>query len=112
SLLARSGEISAQIALVRIDPKISKAVNDTYGHWKGDEVLTWAAQVLKGALRESDVVGRLGGDEFAVCIGAPPDVIRQRAAMIAGRIVERIAQLGGGVGCSVGISLRPLGRDG
>ncbi|HYD81333.1 MAG TPA: diguanylate cyclase [Paucimonas sp.] len=43
-----------------------KHVNDTHGHLAGDQLIIDAAAVLRGVLRESDVLGRIGGDEFAV----------------------------------------------
>ena len=43
-----------------------KAINDTYGHAVGDEVLRHTAKVLNANVRETDIVARLGGDEFAV----------------------------------------------
>lgn len=45
-----------------------KRVNDTYGHQAGDYVLSTVAQMLKGEVRDSDVVGRFGGEEFMVIL--------------------------------------------
>lgn len=45
-----------------------KAVNDTHGHHRGDEVLLQFSQVLKKSCRSSDIVARLGGDEFAIIL--------------------------------------------
>lgn len=43
-----------------------KQLNTEHGHIKADEVLKRAAQVLRGFVRESDVVARFGGEEFVV----------------------------------------------
>ena len=43
-----------------------KTVNDTLGHDSGDRALIGFANVLKLALRPSDVLCRLGGDEFMI----------------------------------------------
>jgi diguanylate cyclase (GGDEF)-like protein len=53
-------------AAVMVDIDHFKAVNDTYGHPVGDEVIRAVAGRLLGALRESDVLCRYGGEEFAV----------------------------------------------
>lgn len=43
-----------------------KAVNDNYGHMRGDQVLYEMASILRESFRPDDIVGRLGGDEFIV----------------------------------------------
>jgi diguanylate cyclase (GGDEF)-like protein len=43
-----------------------KALNDTYGHVFGDEVLRRVARVLAISVRETDFVARYGGEEFVV----------------------------------------------
>ena len=43
-----------------------KWINDHQGHKQGDLALIEAANVLREAFRDSDIIGRVGGDEFAV----------------------------------------------
>jgi len=56
-------------ALVMMDVDFFKQYNDTYGHPAGDDVLSTVGRLLKGVVRDSDVVGRYGGEEFGVLIG-------------------------------------------
>lgn len=59
-------------ALCFLDLDFFKAVNDTYGHAAGDDLLIKLTKQLKQKLRESDILARLGGDEFAVLIADCP----------------------------------------
>ena len=43
-----------------------KVVNDTCGHYAGDELIKQLAEKFKERVRDSDIVGRLGGDEFGI----------------------------------------------
>ncbi len=51
-------------ALAVLDLDCLKAVNDTFGHQRGDEELKRFGQHLLNNLREHDGVARFGGDEF------------------------------------------------
>ncbi len=74
----RQVEVLAQIALasaqrrresfsvLMLDIDRFKKINDTYGHYVGDDILRELAARLKGELRESDIFGRWGGEEFIV----------------------------------------------
>jgi diguanylate cyclase (GGDEF)-like protein len=77
-------------ALLIIDADHFKAVNDRYGHERGDEALISIARAIKSALRSPDLVGRLGGEEFGVFL---PGVGADQAERVAERIRETIHDL-------------------
>jgi two-component system, cell cycle response regulator len=61
----------APLSLVAFDLDHFKAVNDTYGHLAGDEVLAAVGRIVAALIRAEDVFARVGGEEFAViCRGA------------------------------------------
>jgi diguanylate cyclase (GGDEF)-like protein len=61
----------ASFLLIFIDLDRLKDINDTFGHAEGNRALLEAADVLRGSLRQSDILARFGGDEFgALCLCA------------------------------------------
>lgn len=56
------------MALVYLDLDGFKPVNDTHGHYVGDEVLKVISRRLRDIFRSNDIVCRLGGDEFAIIL--------------------------------------------
>ncbi len=65
SLCRRTGT-TAEIAFFDLDG--FKAINDTYGHAAGDDLLKHFAKLLVKCFRTADAIGRLGGDEFVVLL--------------------------------------------
>ena len=74
-----------RIALLLIDIDGFKAINDTYGHGYGDELLVQVAARLTVVARRRDLVSRLGGDELAI-------VIEDSGTDEAGAAAERILE--------------------
>jgi diguanylate cyclase (GGDEF)-like protein len=93
----------AQVGLVLADLNKFKAVNDTYGHNAGDEVLVQFSSILRSCVRDSDSLFRFGGDEFAIIVENASehalDIIQSRInTYLASNIVLTQYQ----VGCSLG----------
>ena len=86
-----------------------KAVNDTYGHEAGDDVLRHTADAMKAAVRDYDEICRFGGEEFlVVCPGAGIEV----AAQVGNRIRQAVEknhvetdEFSGGVTISIGAAV-------
>jgi diguanylate cyclase (GGDEF)-like protein len=57
-----------------------KQVNDSLGHFAGDQVLLAVASRCKHILRKIDIIGRYGGDEFAILLPESPLDSAVRAA--------------------------------
>jgi diguanylate cyclase (GGDEF)-like protein len=56
------------LCVVEADLDQFKAINDTYGHDAGDEVLKRFGEILKFNTRHCDISGRIGGDEFLLVV--------------------------------------------
>lgn len=66
--------------MLMIDLDHFKAVNDTYGHNAGDEVLLSISKHLKSLFRKTDIVARFGGDEFTILmVDCTPDDAEKKA---------------------------------
>lgn len=78
------------LAVAMIDIDHFKAINDTYGHPVGDQVIRGLAWLLKGRLRSIDLIGRYGGEEFLIAL---PDVSLAQAIAVIDRIRADFAAL-------------------
>lgn len=81
-------------ALLFIDIDNFKQINDTLGHYNGDQLLQGVARRLGQMLRDTDTLARLGGDEFAVLIEGVDSSPAQTAQLAEGIAHKLLTQLG------------------
>lgn len=84
-------EENNQGTLLILDIDYFKMINDTYGHYTGDQVLIEVAEVLKFVFRQDDIIGRLGGDEFVVFMKRVHE--QKTVSMKCRQLLERLAQI-------------------
>ena len=66
--IVKSQRDNKSLALAFMDLDGFKAVNDSYGHDVGDELLIAISHRMKAVLREGDTLARFGGDEFVAIL--------------------------------------------
>ncbi len=89
SELSRTDRYERPMSLMMIDIDGFRAVNNEFGHLRGDEVLREIAKMLERSVRAADRVIRYGGDEFLVLM--PETDGRGDVSMVADRLREQIA---------------------
>ncbi len=112
SFTARYG---GQGAVMVVDIDGLKAVNDSFGHHAGDNLIRQVADVMRERVRITDIVARLSGDEFAVLM---PQTDTAGALQLGEDLRSRVADSArpvsdaGGATISVGITMFGGGRGG
>jgi diguanylate cyclase (GGDEF)-like protein len=113
-LLARQDR-GDDLAVLYLDLDRFKAVNDSFGHPTGDQLLRQVATRLKACTRETDVIARLGGDEFAIvqCGAAQPSASTSLAHRVIGVMTQpfNLDGLQLHIGTSIGIAVAPFDGD-
>ena len=75
------------ISFIMCDIDGLKAVNDTYGHGKGNEYITLCHEVMRSSLHAEDYIFRLGGDEFlAILTNTERQVVQERVKTIESKM--------------------------
>jgi diguanylate cyclase (GGDEF)-like protein len=76
---------ASRLCLALVDLDDFKAMNDTYSHGFGDEVIRLVSEMISQGIRAVDFTGRFGGDEFLL-------LFPHTTAAQAKRILERVRQ--------------------
>ncbi len=106
-------------ALMMIDLDNFKPVNDIYGHDMGDKILIRFSEIIRSAIRSTDLAGRMGGDEFIVfCENiSDEDVVAEKARWINEQLLISARKFMGEdmtipLGVSIGCAFAPdEGKD-
>ncbi|MEM9410774.1 MAG: EAL domain-containing protein [Planctomycetota bacterium] len=108
NILNTAKEKNHRIGILHLDLDRFKAVNDTFGHSAGDEVLKKVAVRINAALTEDQFAARIGGDEFVIVIPSIRSV--ENVEAFSEQLITAISlpikygdQLCS-VGCTIGIS--------
>ena len=88
TLVDQSAARGKPIAVLVLDIDYFKAINDSYGHDAGDDVLREFALRIRKAIRNIDLACRYGGEEFVIVM---PETDMAVATMVAERLRRRIA---------------------
>lgn len=107
--ISYANHYNKMFVLLFIDLDHFKAINDSLGHYVGDELLKEVAQRLQACLRSSDFIARIGGDEFAVIITdiGTAEVVDEIAKKILMSLHGSYNLAGNdlSISCSIGIAL-------
>jgi diguanylate cyclase (GGDEF)-like protein len=89
--IAASRRHGRALSLLILDIDHFKRINDQFGHEAGDLALCRVVELVKGELRESDLLARMGGEEFVVLL---PDADEAAATALAERVRLRLFNAG------------------
>jgi len=107
----RTERYKNSLSVVMADLDHFKAVNDTYGHTSGDQVLRAVGKFLHDSVRDVDSVGRYGGEEFIMFL---PETSKDAAQLLSERLRKGVAaiELGNLPGVTVSMGIATFPEDG
>ncbi|MEO7659370.1 MAG: EAL domain-containing protein, partial [Pyrinomonadaceae bacterium] len=83
-------DTESNFAVLFLDLKSFKTINDSLGHSMGDRLIKNVGKRLAGLVREGDMVGRFGGDKFGIVL---TDLLsRDEATGFADRLAKRLSE--------------------
>ncbi|MCG8059393.1 MAG: EAL domain-containing protein [Candidatus Thiodiazotropha endolucinida] len=111
--MAQSKRSGKKLAIMYLDMDRFKIINDSLGHYVGDELLKMVGQRLRSELREADTLARLGGDEFNLLVPEINDIqdARNLAEKILRLTLEPFIIKNEEIFISIGISIYPSDGD-
>ncbi len=110
----RATRYHTPLSISMIDIDHFKAINDTFGHTIGDQVLRQLATLLREKSRETDMVGRYGGEEFLLIL---PNTRLNEAIEQAARLCKLVREAEFDVGqkshltISIGVAEYRIGEE-
>ncbi len=110
----RATRYHTPLSISMIDIDHFKAINDTFGHTIGDQVLRQLATLLREKSRETDMVGRYGGEEFLIIL---PNTRLNEAIEQAARLCKLVREAEFDVGqkshltISIGVAEYRIGEE-
>jgi len=91
--LVQARDDGRALAVIVLDIDHFKAINDRYGHGRGDQVIARVGQLLRESVREHDLVARWGGEEFLVLLpGADVAAARETAERVRRAVILNLAR--------------------
>lgn len=92
AMFERARRESCDLCVVMIDIDYFKELNDTLGHWAGDDYLRKVGQLIRAAVREQDEAFRYGGDEFVLLLWNTSDAAGRATAQRLCRLAEELSR--------------------
>ena len=103
---SRSG---TSLALLMMDLDHFKAINDRFGHRRGDLAIRAIGQLIRKYSRKPVLACRYGGEEFAILL---PRTSGVQAATVAERLVQKVAELDiNGTSLTISIGVASFEQD-
>lgn len=111
------GGIKRPISFISADCNYLKKINDTFGHFVGDEYIRMSAMLFKTILPAGAVIFRMGGDEFTMILPGVSEaeargyIEKLEREQKTYRIMDRSISISYGISCmeeSSGLSVREL----
>ncbi len=102
------------LSVMFLDIDHFKRINDTFGHQAGDEVLRFAATLLKKSARQTDVLARYGGEEFVILlpgVGSKPTCALATRLLAAFRHQAHALQGGERMPVTISVGIATQGED-